>query len=636
MPVFPKPTKYTVPIKTPDGQNLFEYRFDLSNVDITKYQLDNVTRRLLKVLLQQQGPSRVAVMYVTDQQYSTDFVQMNSVEDVNKLNLNKSSFQSYDSDPFDVFEDYIDSMSLFVSNSHVEVGDGEKNNCLPEALRQAFHEKFMPEILKTNEAFKKFVGVDDFDKVDLALLPKIEEELQMNIYTCGQYRHANPIRYPRAMKIKVYKNHVDHVFVMHQWRELAKGYSMKNRVHTSPIVYKMRRKDDTVKLCYLSEGKKGKKIILREPMDYLTNFYKSNPLRRNYFLKWIDDQNDEPEDVIERYIQEAKAFRKSAFDLLGARGCLNPFHADLKYPPIASHYFYKHAPKSISRCDDFYLDEDVWISNAMSSGMMYVNTGDYTDVVEYDVNSMYPALMTIVDFITRKGRFSTVSRIPKLKLSDIYSIYRCHIVGFDNRLFQGNRNGYYCGLDIITAQQEGYDIKLVQDGEPNCLFYDENTRISGDEVFGKFVRDLYKLKTKNVKLAKSVINCLWGKLASKNIGEIYTNNPHNNYVDDVSLIKKIQCISFDSGMPEYKIKVYKSQKRMQFRYSRFVPFLLARGRRKMYKFIRQHKEHVVRVHTDGAIFTKPIDGIKSSNKLYGWKIKTGNVSIKNLNSITWS
>lgn len=635
----PEPKKFNVPVRTANNEKIHEYRYNLENLDIYKEDLDDLVRAELKRRVQKEGGLRVEVMYLTDQAYSTDFVQINSPADVDKLQLKRDAFVSYDEDPFDDGHNGkvpIDIMSLYIAKVKVKVGDNDRNSCLPDALRLAFVDP--PKILKSNEAFKTFVGVQEWEKVDLQLLPKIEKELQMNIDVCGQYTYTNPVKYPRAMKIRVARDHVEHVFAFDEWKPLTNGYSMLKRLSMAPIIFKKMK--DRVKLCHLSKGKTGSRVILEEPVSYLSEFKKSNPLNSRYFLKRFDDPKLEPEDVIKSDINNMKDFQQSAYKYLGSRmaGCLNPFHSKFKPAPIASHYWCKHAPKSISRCDPYAVDEDIWIRKAMSGGLMFVKSGTYHDAHEYDINSMYPALMCAVDFVTRQGTFTRVSKIPKLKSSDQYCIYRCTITGFDNRIFQGNRHGYYCGLDILTAQQGGYKVELTLDGGPNCLIYDKSTRIPGSEVFTGFVQDMFKLKRKKVKVAKAVINCLWGMLASKNIWQIKTDSDKKYILRDLSLVQKIgyRHVDKETNVQHYIIKAYKSDRSsMKFRLGRFVPFMLARGRRIMCKFIKPHKDHLVRCHTDGAIFDRPIKGVELSSHLGGWKHKSGTCIIKTLNSIRW-
>jgi hypothetical protein len=88
-------------------------------------------------------------------------------------------------------------------------------------------------------------------------------------------------------------------------------------------------------------------------------------------------------------------------------------------------YWYNTYPRSISDCYDIDCIEQNWIGNAMTGAIVYKQDGTYKGVHEYDINSMYPHLLTVIDFITRRGYYKTVS---KIKLKNDYQIFRCVIM----------------------------------------------------------------------------------------------------------------------------------------------------------------------------------------------------------------
>ena len=486
----PKPKIYqSNVIKTKKGKRTIdEHRYNLKDLNISTSDLDKLVRKELKDKVKKNGPMLVTVSYWIDKEYSTNFVQVNNSQDIDNMKPKNEYMIDYDQDLFDDDNDTVKFLSLFTVPVKAKVGESEKNDCLPDALRQAFFDP--PAILKTNEAFKAFCGTERYDKIDLTLLPKIEKALQMNIICCGQYEYTNSKRYPRSIKIRVYNDHVDHVYAMGHWKELTQGYNKKKIVKMSPLYFKKNLETQTVKLCRLMHGNQGDKIITVEPLSYLTDFHKSK-LKYRYFLVEVEPR-EQPEDVIEREIKLRKRFNDKAYKYIGSSmaGCLNPFHARFKWNKMASHYWYKHAPKSISQCDPFDVDEDVWISKAMTGGLLYAEKETRIEnAFEYDINSMYPALMCVTDFITRQGTYKTLTEMPTLSKSDQYTIFRAKVTNFDSRLFQPSKHGYYCALDLLTAQQEGYTINLIMDGLPNCIVYDKNSRIPGEEVFKKFINE---------------------------------------------------------------------------------------------------------------------------------------------------
>jgi hypothetical protein len=63
-------------------------------------------------------------------------------------------------------------------------------------------------------------------------------------------------------------------------------------------------------------------------MTFLDTFYKENPMRKMFFLKSVES-NEEPEDVIDEYIKQMNDFRQCAYNVLSpiglyVNGTLNP------------------------------------------------------------------------------------------------------------------------------------------------------------------------------------------------------------------------------------------------------------------------------------------------------------------------
>ena len=429
----PKSKVYHTDVKTKKGnEKIIEHRYDLTGKGIDKDDLDKLVKEHLKSRIQKEGPLRVSVAYTMDKTYATDFVQVNTAADVDgKLQFDSEFMQDYDSDVFDTDES-VSLVSIYSAKAHGQVGKNDKNDCLYDALCTAFQEK--PAILRSPETFKQFLGVDRCDLIDLKLLPKIENKLKMNIVTTGQYEYMNRKQYPRIMKINIRDDHVGHVYAIDSCRQFYSGY-MKQKKRHYPIMYKINRKSNTIKLCRLSKCKTGKRIVWTEPITFLNSFYISHVLRFKYFLKEVDDPKDEPEDIIRKEIEKMIAFQGKAFELLGkdSIGTMNPFHCKFKLTKVASQFFYKHAPKSIACPEDWALDEDAWIQKAMTGGLLYCQKGTFTNVCEYDVNSMYPSLLKQMSFLMRQPKFLTIDSIPKVQYKDQYTVFRCIITGYDDR-----------------------------------------------------------------------------------------------------------------------------------------------------------------------------------------------------------
>ena len=646
----PEPTIYKSKIKTASNDNTFdEYRYDISNRHIDKNQLDNLVRQELKQMLEDDGSMYVSVSYWSDKIYATDVEQVNTVADVEKIELNSVNMKDYDEDPLTDESIEITYVSIFVAKASEQVGCDENNDCLYNALCQAFIK--LPKVLQCPIGFKKWLGIKPTAKVDLSHLPKIEKALKINIETVGEYTYKSDVVYPRGIKLRVKHQHIERVYSFPEYKQFLSGYR-KRKERPFPIFFKKNPKEGTVKLCLIptkyskavSSGRKSNvpKVIFTEPISWLDNF-NTNPRRHKYFLREVPNRKDEPEDIIEQEIRSMSQLSSSCFGTIGSRaiGRLNPFYTKFKYRPMASHYFYYTAPKCITQCDAFAEDEQEWIHKAMTGGLIYSKPGTRLERAhEYDIKSMYPYLMMYVKFITRQGSFKTIQELPQLASKDKYTIYRCKIEGYDERLFQRNKNDYYTGFDVATAQEEGYKITLYQDDKPNCLVYGEHTYIRGSEVFATFVGDMFKLKEKTKK-AKPILNCLWGWLGSKDYEFVKTDDGVP-YVEHISMIKKIYIRGYDKDkqVQHYKYAVYKKspnnkRKVFKFPYARFTCFLTALGRRHMYNTIKDEVDIIHRIHTDGFITDTPIDWLDFGTNMGQWTEKVGACTIQNVNRIEW-
>src|ERR1043165_7698786 len=101
---------------------------------------------------------------------------------------------------------------------------------------------------------------------------------------------------------------------------------------------------------------------------------------------------------------------------------------------------------------------------------------------------------------------------------NIYGIYHAQIeYNTKNTLFQRyNKYNRYTHIDLSRAKELGLKVELIQDGSPNALVYEKETRIPGEVIFGEYVNFLFKgLKNKGGiirRVAKRILNTLWGAL----------------------------------------------------------------------------------------------------------------------------
>lgn len=619
----PKPKVFNTPIKTKKARsNLVENRYYLKNTN--KRTLDQLVKENLEERLQNEGKFYLSLSYWHDRIYTSDFILVSNTHDIENIRFDEEFMRSSGEENNTMTDNTkIKVASIFTMPvKRVKVGESEYNDCLYDCLCEAFLKTQRPTVLKCPETFKQWLGLQRGEKVDLIeCLPKIEDELQLNIITTHDYKYTSKTDYPRTIKLRVEDEHVTKAYAIDGWKHFKHGYekpAKKNNrsLRKYPIMYRIVSDSEEVEIAYYERIRTGTLMFEIHPLKWLSEFYTSNKKKSAFFLKEVED-NEDPREQLVKMIEIMKKFQSDAYKCLKGKmkNNLNPFHSNFNIRPMATHYFYTHAPKSIHNLSDFIENEERWLERAMTGGLLYSEPYRSFNCFQYDYNSHYPSLMLKTDFITRKGIFKTITKLPE-EIEE-YCIIRCIITGYDNKLFQTNKNSYYTGYDVITAKEQNYNIELICDGQPNVLEYPENTRISGEEVFGDFVNDLYKLKSEtegtSKKIAKCLLNCLWGYMFKKDI-KTFTTDRHEVYVNHLSQVKRCVPRITEGEKAVYKVYTYKASNygmsTFTFKHARFVPFLTALGRRQLYQDIEPIKKYVKHIHTDGFITTKSLKKLK--------------------------
>ena len=174
------------------------------------------------------------------------------------------------------------------------------------------------------------------------------------------------------------------------------------------------------------------------------------------------------------------------------------------------------------------------------------------------------------------------------------------------------------------ALDYGLSVELIQDDKPNFLYYSKDKLMNGAFLFKNYVEELYKLKSES-KMAKLLLNILWGALCENSTKEFY-----NNCQNELDLI---DCDITDLHFTGTKFRVeivnfgdnyYKTN------YARIKPFVLSYGRNHCYKTFKEYDKDIIRVHTDGIYCQRSPE--KFSLKIGGVKIdRMKNVNLTGLN-----
>ena len=167
--------------------------------------------------------------------------------------------------------------------------------------------------------------------------------------------------------------------------------------------------------------------------------------------------------------------------------------------------------------DDINNCEAKWINDSSSGALMYWEA--YKGKVdEYDINSRYPHIMQKNQnyFPIREGEYLTLKEIDVKNVE--YGIYRCIITKLDEnkyKFFRFNPKNTYTSIDVKVAIDYGLKIEMIQNDQPNFLFYSKDKLMNGAYLFKSFVDELFELKSQKVNGAKQILNTLWGGLTEK-------------------------------------------------------------------------------------------------------------------------
>jgi len=160
------------------------------------------------------------------------------------------------------------------------------------------------------------------------------------------------------------------------------------------------------------------------------------------------------------------------------------------------------------------LQESEWIRKASGGGLNWANNDTHIEkAFQYDINSYYPSLMASPMAIPVKaGIFQTLDTDPERWA---YGIYRVSMSDLNPRLVMKRKNEYYTSTEIQRAIETGATVKLIVDGKTNALLYPSKTIVKSSFVFKKMVDRMYVRKETNTKMAKRILNNLWGALCER-------------------------------------------------------------------------------------------------------------------------
>jgi hypothetical protein len=283
-------------------------------------------------------------------------------------------------------------------------------------------------------------------------------------------------------------------------------------------------------------------------------------------------------------------------------------------------------------------NEALWMNKCYNTGLMYTTTGTHQSY-GYDFKNYYASILASKNFYfpIRQGTEYTLEAIPK-KLK--FGFYHVLITSEDpniKKLFSFsthhiyNSNSLMYALELQKTNKYEVKIELIQDKKPNAYLYEMKDMITGDKVFGKWYDTILKLKKafpKNI-LTKMLSSSLWGHLSKFNVQ--YLNEEDAEKLN-IGITDKADYYIIKYDIKKDGTGIYTLMDNKQpFKYNlRLKPFVTAHGRNQTARIVAEHIDDVLRVHTDGICFSKPltkdIDNFVSEDKT------TGLIEFNNINN----
>lgn len=273
-----------------------------------------------------------------------------------------------------------------------------------------------------------------------------------------------------------------------------------------------------------------------------------------------------------------------------------------------------------------------WFEKTYNGGLLFVNPGTHPSY-GYDFKNFYASILGSSDSklripitVGKQKKIETLPKKPKLGL------YKFKVACDDHNFkksFMLSKNNVYTSYELTflyELQELGFNIKLdviIDDDKFNCIFWDKDSTVCSNEIFGNWYNGIIALKKdfpKNI-LTKMLSSSLWGHLSASNIQLIHQDDVDrlNVGVDDRADFIIQDLIIKDDGTTFYRCM----KKDQPYKFNlRLKSFVTAYGRIQSARVALMNIDHVVRIHTDGIVFdeelTAKVDNLISEDKTTGF------------------
>lgn len=507
-------------------------------------------------------------------------------------------YSEIDSDSYNEQENYSE-IEIFISEKANSKGKGIANNdsdCLYQCLWYYLHDG-LP--WKNDYQMKKALGIKHlihYIGVDIKYMQRLEELLKISINVTGNYVYTSTLKSNLVINLILENEHysVDYKKIDNR----VKKISNDERI---PLIWNRK-----TNLCYF-----GSTI-----QPYKKSFDIFN-IDSKYIL--IDCNEKEDQCLIKQYDE----FIKNA-DLLKEKSLINLYQTGTIASTALFHFdrFTHH----IKEPTHIYQAEAQFIKNSTTGALIFGEKYE-GEGHKFDIVSSYPSIMNSnFCFPIKEGEFINLTKDEFNNIEFFkYGIYRCHVSGI-NKQFRINKLNHYTHIDLTEARRLKLTITLIVDNQPNFLYYSRDKLLVGTQIFKQYIDSLFLLKKQGIKISKSIINILWGKLSEIKIDKHYINDSQTTIDDD---LKNIFPLNDDN----YKITTTKPNFYYKYGWARIAPFIFSKGREKIAKIINQFgNDNIVRCHTDGIISKIYPTDVKIGCKLGDLKFEESSNLIKIINT----
>jgi hypothetical protein len=486
-------------------------------------------------------------------------------------------------------------------------GNSKNNDCLFECLDFYLHDR---NPWANGGTLKQYLGLKRNDKIPISLIPKVEEKLKtFQINIIGDYVYSSQIKSNKIISLKLQDEH----YTINRNIDNSKVGNIRINYKEKPIMLY----DKSTYECYNGIEKRilPRNEYIKLVQDYDAEYILINRESTNIEVKTNKKKKENQkkkltlEEEYDELIQTANELKKHS------NGIINLYKTG-DYKNTALNLFDRFTKFTLNP-ETIEQDEFIWLRNSTMGAVIFSEKYEGPGY-KYDVKSMYPSIYRSTNkFPVKRGEFRTLTdkEFNEMKYYQ-FGIYKCKIYRSDdnntNKLFKFNRLHYYTHTSLEHAKSLNLKIELIQDEQPNNLYYEREKLIGFNEVFTEYTNFLFSLKEKKVPKAKLLLNIIWGALT-----EI---RKYSHIVKEGNLTKLKDEESIYQMYPSYRdeditiVKTYNQNNIYTTNFGRLQPFILARGRFMISEIMKPIKDKIIRCHTDGFISTTDKD-IKHGSKI---------------------